>query len=179
MSFSISNFRWPWSRRASIYDPPTPLDNFLLSPLRALVQQVYSILLHLRGASFKTPKNKPSIRIVCISDTHTHTPKIPYGDVLIHAGDMTNDGTIKDIQAQLDWLNSLPHKYKIVIAGNHDSYFDPKSRKSIDKASGAKLNFYDIHYLENKALQLRFKGGRTLNFYGSPDIPQCGGADFA
>ena len=27
-------------------------------------------------------------RIVCISDTHNQTPKLPQGDVLIHAGDL-------------------------------------------------------------------------------------------
>lgn len=92
---------------------------------------------------------------------------------------MTNAGTVKDIQAQLDWLNSLPHKHKVVIAGNHDSYFDPKSRQSVDKASGAKLNYHNINYLENQSLQLKFKGPRLLNLYGSPNIPKCGGSDFA
>jgi len=84
---------------------------------------------------------------------------------------------VKEIQAQLDWLASLPHKEKIVIAGNHDSYFDPKSRKEEDQ--GLKLNFKSLHYLQNKGITLKFKGGRKLNFYGSPDIPECGGTDFA
>lgn len=166
-------------RRTSIFDPPTPLDEFLLSPLCAIVQRLYRLLLALRGAPFEPPKSRPPIRIVCISDTHTHTPHVPDGDLLIHAGDMTNDGTVRDIQVQLDWLDSLPHQHKIVIAGNHDSYFDPRSRLSEDKASGAELNYRSIHYLENQSLQLEFRDGRVLNFYGSPDIPQCGGADFA
>lgn len=97
--------------------------------------------------------------------------------MLIHAGDLTNAGTAQEIQAQLDWLASLPHREKIVIAGNHDSYFDLKSRKAEDKTK--KLDFKGIHYLENKAITLKFKGGRKLNFYGSPDIPQCGGSSFA
>lgn len=85
---------------------------------------------------------------------------------------------MEEIQQQLDWLASLPHREKIFIAGNHDSYFDVKSRKEEDK-KGRKLNFRNLHYLENKAVTLKFKGGRKLNFYGSPDIPQCGGNDFA
>lgn len=96
---------------------------------------------------------------------------------MIHAGDLTNAGTVKEIQAQLDWLASLPHREKILIAGNHDSYFDPKSRRDEDKRK--KLNFRTLHYLENKAITLKFKGGRKLNFYGSPDIPQCGGSEMA
>jgi len=160
-----------------MFDPPTPLDIILVSPLRALINLIYHILLLFRGAPFKPHRNKPTIRVVCISDTHTNTLPVPNGDLLIHAGDLTNAGTVEQIQAQLDWLASLPHREKIVIAGNHDSYFDPKSRKAEDK--GKKLNFRSIHYLENKAITLKFKGGRKLNFYGSPDIPQCGGSDFA
>ncbi|CZR64171.1 probable adult brain protein 239 [Phialocephala subalpina] len=169
--------QWPWSRRSNMFDPPTTLDNFLSSPLRALISILYSTFLFLRGAPFKPPHNKPLVKVVCISDTHTNTINIPNGDVLIHAGDLTNAGTVKEIQAQLDWLASLPHKEKIVIAGNHDSYFDQKSRKEEDK--GKKLRLGNIHYLEHKSVTLKFKGGRKLNFYGAPDIPKCGGSDFA
>lgn len=168
---------WPWARRKTIFDPPTALDLFLDSPLRWLIQALSSVILFLRGASYKPPKNKPKIRVVCISDTHTNTPSIPHGDLLIHAGDLTNAGTVADIQKQLDWLASLPHREKIVIAGNHDSYFDPKSRRPEDK--GKKLNFRNLHYLQNEAITLKFKGGRKLNFYGAADIPKCGGSDFA
>lgn len=169
--------QWPWSRRKSIFDPPTAFDKIFDSPLRALISVIYSIFLSLRGPSFKSPRNKPPIKVVCISDTHTNTVSVPNGDVLIHAGDLANAGTVEEIQRQLDWLDALPHKEKIVIPGNHDSYFDPKSRKEVDK--GKTLNFRSLHYLQNKAITLRFKGGRKLNFYGAGDIPQCGGSDFA
>jgi hypothetical protein len=168
---------WPWSRRAQIWDPPTLLDLVLDSPLHAVISFIYAILLSLRGAPFKPPRNKPKVRVVCISDTHTNTPHIPNGDILIHAGDLTNAGTVEEIQRQIDWLDSLPHREKIIIAGNHDSYFDAKSRKPEDK--GKRLNFKSLHYLQNKSIELKFKGGRKLNFYGSPDIPRCGGSDFA
>lgn len=105
------------------------------------------------------------------------TLEIFLGDLLIHAGDLTNSGTIEEIQAQIDWLDALPHREKIFVAGNHDSYFDPKSRKAEDK--GGRLDYKSLHYLENTAITLKFKGGRKLNFYGSPDIPQCGGSEFA
>jgi predicted MPP superfamily phosphohydrolase len=169
--------QWPWSRRQQIWDPPTLLDELLDSPLRAFISFVYAIFLTLRGAPFKPPRNKPRVKVVCLSDTHTNTLSVPNGDVLIHAGDLTNAGTVEEVQAQLNWLASLPHKEKIVIAGNHDSYFDPKSRKAEDKTK--KLDFRGITYLENKAITLKFKGGRKLNFYGSPNIPKCGGSDFA
>ncbi len=66
-----------------------------------------------------------------------------------------------------------------MIAGNHDSYFDVRSRKEEDRKGDKRLDFKGIHYLENKAITLKFRGGRKLNFYGSPDIPQCGGSDNA
>lgn len=36
-------------------------------------------------------------RIVCISDTHNCTVKLPPGDVLIHAGDITNQGSYSEV----------------------------------------------------------------------------------
>lgn len=38
-------------------------------------------------------------RIVCISDTHNSTVKLPDGDVLIHAGDITNQGTHSEVSS--------------------------------------------------------------------------------
>jgi predicted phosphodiesterase len=41
------------------------------------------------------------IRIVCISDTHNAAPgegyTLPKGDILIHAGDLTNNGQPKEL----------------------------------------------------------------------------------
>lgn len=164
--------QWPWSRRVNPWDPPTLLDRILDSPLRTLVSLIYFVLLSLRGPPFKPPRHKPQVRVVCISDTHTNTTAVPNGDVLIHAGDMTNAGTVQEIQAQIDWIDSLPHREKIIIAGNHDYYFDPKSRMPEDK--GKKLNFRSLHYLEDKSVTLKFKGGRKLTFYGAPHIPHIG-----
>jgi predicted MPP superfamily phosphohydrolase len=160
-----------------VWDPLTPLDKVLLSPLAAIVQSIYAFLLVLRGSPFKPPQHKPPIRVVCISDTHTSTPNVPAGDLLVHAGDLTNAGNVEEIQAQIDWLDSLPHRYKIFIAGNHDSFFDPSSRKAEDK--GKKLDFKGLHYLQNSSLHLKFKGGRSLDVWGSANIPKCGGSDFA
>jgi len=69
------------------------------------------------------------LRFVAISDTHSNhrgIPHVPDGDVLIHAGDFAiyaDDAEISDFN---DWLGTLPHKHKVVIAGNHDFTFDRK-----------------------------------------------------
>ncbi|KAG9191862.1 hypothetical protein G6011_10596 [Alternaria panax] len=71
------------------------------------------------------PTSAVSVKLVCISDTHNEQPHdIPLGDILIHAGDMTVNGSFKEIQDQLDWLSALPHQHKTVIAGNHDLLLD-------------------------------------------------------
>lgn len=36
-------------------------------------------------------------RFVCISDTHNHHVKLPKGDVLIHAGDLTDMGGYSEV----------------------------------------------------------------------------------
>lgn len=76
------------------------------------------------------------LRVVCISDTHElhRELSVPFGDLLIHAGDFTFFGkgtrAIKDFN---DWLGELPHRHKIVTCGNHEYAFDsnPKLRELI------------------------------------------------
>ncbi|WYZ45367.1 hypothetical protein EsH8_VIII_000683 [Colletotrichum jinshuiense] len=165
-------------RRKNNWEPLTLLDSLLISPLYFVVTIIYSILLALRGRPFTPPRDKPAIRIVCLSDTHDRTDvTIPPGDLLIHAGDLTNAGTAADIQAQLDWLAAQPHQHKILVCGNHDSYFDPSARLPEDR--GKTLDFKGIRYLVRDAVTLEFKGGRHLKIYGAPDIPACGGSEMA
>jgi hypothetical protein len=122
---------------------------------------------------------------VCVSDTHTlKYDDIPDGDLLIHAGDLTNEGSIPEIQQALDWLASQPHKYKIIIAGNHDTFLDPRSRTTLNEAdrSGA-LDWKGMHYLQHNTITLAFPSRqnsiREISIYGAPQIPQCGGSNFA
>ena len=51
---------------------------------------------------------------------------IPNGDILIHAGDFSKVGSIKEVKEFSEFLKTLDHKfkYKIVIAGNHELSFD-------------------------------------------------------
>jgi predicted phosphohydrolase len=79
------------------------------------------------------------VRIVCLSDTHNRHAHIdvPDGDVLLHAGDATMMGRPDEIAAFDRWLGTLPHKHKILVAGNHDWLFQlepPKARSLITNA---------------------------------------------
>jgi predicted phosphodiesterase len=65
------------------------------------------------------PPQLRKTRIVCISDTHNQTPKLPKGDVLIHAGDFTNQGSHSELKKTVEWLEKTDFEAKIVIAGTH------------------------------------------------------------
>ena len=61
------------------------------------------------------------MRIVCLSDTHAQNRKVvvPKGDILIHAVDI-EALSIEMVEDFAEWWLGLPHKYKVVIPGNHD-----------------------------------------------------------
>lgn len=127
----------------------------------------------------------PPIRVICISDTHNLRPTLPYGDILVHAGDLSEWGTFDEIQAQLSWLSNQAHQHKIVIAGNHDllfhadfldsnpQYRDPQGRTAAD------LDFASVTYLQDELITLSFPERKTnLNIYGSPWTPRYGNSAF-
>lgn len=66
---------------------------------------------------------RDKIRIVCISDTHNAAPgegyKLPRGDVLIHAGDLTNQGSYSELKRAVDWIEKTNFAVKILVAGMH------------------------------------------------------------
>ena len=72
------------------------------------------------------PQKPLFVRFVCISDTHNKHDwdkcpfTVPDGDVLVHAGDFTQVGDAREVAAFCKWFGALPHKRKILIAGNHD-----------------------------------------------------------
>ena len=62
-------------------------------------------------------------RFVCISDTHNASPedgafKLPKGDVLVHAGDLTKQGTISELKRTLDWIEKADFEVKLIVAGS-------------------------------------------------------------
>lgn len=96
--------------------------------LRKWAQHLLTLHLHLSHPQTPPPTNSPKhptrTRIVCISDTHNNKPFLPHGDILIHAGDLTENGSFDELQAQIHWLSAQPHRHKIVVAGNHDVLLD-------------------------------------------------------
>ena len=73
------------------------------------------------------------MRFVAISDTHCRhlNIKLPKGDVLLHAGDISYKGQKNEVIDFLGWFAKLPYKHKIFIAGNHDFYFEREKDAAI------------------------------------------------
>lgn len=74
------------------------------------------------------------MRLVCISDTHSHHRKLdlPPGDILIHAGDITYRGELDILNDFNLWVAEQKREkgfeHVVVIAGNHDLSLDPNHR---------------------------------------------------
>lgn len=105
------------------------------------------------------------MRIVATSDTHSRIAgfNFPDGDVLIHCGDHTMLGQAQAVKDSFEFIAALPHRHKIVIAGNHDFALEGPL------AHWARETSPSLHYLENEAIEI---GG--LKFYGCPYTPQNG-----
>jgi len=116
------------------------------------------------------------MRFVCLSDNHgAYDFDIPDGDVLIHAGDLTNIGGLVETATSINWLKGLPHRYKISIAGNHDWLFYKES--SLAKRMMADAG---ILYLEDSGVTIDGNciligngifPGQGITIYGSPYSP--------
>jgi len=101
------------------------------------------------------------LRIVCLSDTHgLHSQlEVPEGDILLHGGDLTRMGQLDQLSEAADWLRSLPHRYKIVIAGNHDFCLEQQPQKAEALLAG-------LTYLKDQLCHCE-----GLKIYGSPWQP--------
>lgn len=103
------------------------------------------------------------MKFVHISDTHTMHDRIvvPEGDCLIVSGDFLGAGNYRELIDFNTWLGTLPHKYKIVVAGNHDRIFEK------DPAFAKKLLTNATHYLQDSEVTIE-----GIRIYGAPWQPE-------
>jgi Icc-related predicted phosphoesterase len=114
----------------------------------------------------RTLTGRTKLRLVLLSDTHQihRDVDVPDGDIFIHAGDFTTFSESMQAVADFnDWLGELPHRYKIVVPGNHEYFLeaDPSDRFMLDKAI----------VLINEGTEIE-----GLRIWGSPVTPMCSGA---
>lgn len=109
------------------------------------------------------------MKIVALSDTHGQESgvNIPEGDLIIHAGDYQTSR--KSGLSFLEWYGGLNHPYKILVAGNHDSFL---GQLGFDKAFKlcAELG---IIYLEDTSIEIE-----GIKIHGSPWTPTFGSWNF-
>jgi Icc-related predicted phosphoesterase len=104
------------------------------------------------------------MRLVIISDTHNLLSRmdVPDGDILIHCGDFCSAGTMPEVEQFRKDFQALPHKHKIVVAGNHDWPFQREQ-------DAARQAFNQFTYLEDEGTEVD-----GLKLYGSPWQPAFG-----
>jgi Icc-related predicted phosphoesterase len=114
----------------------------------------------------RTSTERTTLRLVLLSDTHQlhREVDVPDGDIFIHAGDFTMFSESMEAVADFnDWLGELPHRYKIVVPGNHEFFLeaDPSERSLLSNAT----------VLINEGTEIE-----GLRIWGSPVTPVYGGA---
>lgn len=121
----------------------------------------YKTYLNYKAQQNVTPYQ--GMRIVCLSDTHCRTDylEVPDGDVLIVAGDVCSRGQKIELHAFDEFLERLPHRYKLLVAGNHDFPFERCKKKK------ARTLVKQAIYLENSGVELL-----GVKFWGSPWQPE-------
>ncbi|PRP73183.1 hypothetical protein PROFUN_03497 [Planoprotostelium fungivorum] len=110
-----------------------------------------------------------TLRVVCISDTHTRHAdlNVPDGDILIHSGESINSDIVKhssrpeDLEDFNRWLGTLPHRYRLVTGGNHDKIID-NAGLDIDAIRQRYLSNC-THYLKDTSVEIE-----GIKIYGSP-----------
>lgn len=83
------------------------------------------------------------------------------GDMIIHAGDVSNIGKKEGVESFMDWFKNLNFEYKIFVAGNHDYYFERAADAEIQK-----LIPKEIVYLNDAGIKIQ-----DINIWGSPIQP--------
>lgn len=85
---------------------------------------------------------------------------LPEGDLIIHSGDVSGNGTFREVLNFLQWFSQLPYKSKVFIAGNHDFAFEKKMIPITELPEG-------VTYLEDSIVTID-----NLKIYGSPYTPE-------
>jgi len=125
------------------------------------------------------------MRIVCISDTHSlhenMRHELPKGNILIHAGDISNRGGERDVTNFIHWFQNIEgYDMKIFVSGNHDFCFErvnePHHKGDYDwlhhLMSEENLSQSDVVYLEDDyVLYVSDELSIPLKIYGSPWQP--------
>lgn len=110
------------------------------------------------------------MRVIATSDTHGALPEIPECDLFIHAGDVCPIEAEHDVLTQTNWLKghfrpwleSIPAKDIIWVAGNHDFGCESTGFRHIARR-------FPGHYLHEDAVEIQ--GKVIYGFAWTPNLP--------
>lgn len=109
------------------------------------------------------------MRIVALADTHLFHRElvVPDGDVFVHAGDMCRGGSLEEMAEAAAFVRAQPHRFKVVVAGNHDWAFAEVPGSPTSRAEARALFGDEVLYLEDSGCVIE-----GLRFWGSPWQPE-------
>lgn len=135
------------------------------------------------------------VKFLILSDTHDLDLEVALKavynvDVVLHCGDMTNNGGCQQYEKVLRGLASMNAELKLVIAGNHDVDLDRDFY--YQKQGGAEEHYQQAHqlwnsplardngifYLEEGTHQFILQSGAVINIYATPYQPEYGASAF-
>jgi len=111
-------------------------------------------------------------RIIAISDLHGYLPEIEYEtDILLIAGDLFPLEVQRSTSLSEEWLRSefadwaknVPAKYIVMVAGNHDFFFERVSPIKTELILGEVGLAEKVFYLENTLIEIE-----GIKIFGCP-----------
>jgi hypothetical protein len=134
------------------------------------------------------------VRFLILSDTHgAELPeKLPPCDVLLHCGDLTQDGTPESISSALRTLGKVEAKLKLVIAGNHEISLDEpywlsqggikadaeRADAMMSSQASSEASENGVTFLREGTHTFTLACGATFKIYASPYTPLHGASAF-
>ena len=96
------------------------------------------------------------MKILHLSDTHGlhhRIKEMPEADVIVHSGDISNNGTEEEVLDFLNWYIELPYPHKIFVTGNHDlCLWDAEGIEDLPS---------NLHFLQDSGVEID-----GVRFYG-------------
>ncbi|KAF2876927.1 Metallo-dependent phosphatase-like protein [Massariosphaeria phaeospora] len=153
------------------------------SPLPSLFSKRYKTV---------SPSVFEEVKFFIISDTHdAELSKFPECDVVLHCGDLTEDGSPESICSALQMLGNVKAELKLAIAGNHEISLDKdyylseggseathERARSLVYGPNSEAAKQGVTFLDEGMHEFTLKSGATFRIYASPWTPKHGASAF-
>ena len=138
------------------------------------------------------PISRKLVKFLILSDTHdAELQSYPECDVVLHSGDLTEDGSPASISEAIQAMGKIKAELKLLIAGNHEisldrDYYlseggleaDHETSRSLVSGSNSEAEKNGITYLNEGTHEFTLKSGATFRIYTSQWTPKYGSSAF-